>query len=542
MSEQLTGVSLFAGIGGFDIAMQNNGVKVVAACEIDKNASRVLKHRFPETTLFQDVKELTGDQLITAGFIPERGIIAGGFPCQDLSVAGKRLGFTGARSSLFYQVARIADETKARWLVLENVFGLLSSQRGADMGAVVGTLVDLGYCVAWRVLDAQYFGVPQRRRRVFIVAERAGDPVGPAQVLFERQSVRGDFAPSGEAWQEVARTTGEGTSGSSQSGRLIGPLTATGMSRARGTETVESGHYVLETAVFPINTFSMGGRPDPANDARMTMGVGGDGEPQFTLSAHHSHAVAISPPEEAVLYEPHHGDGREAIGVANTLNARMGTGGNNTPVLIDPIAYSVREDAKAGNFSATELDTANTIQSYLPTPQSHHAQMFIVGETVEPRPIQDSATQFSGKRGDKNDGRGNGLGIGGEGDPMYTLTSSDRHAVFTSEDVAYGLEPGAAQRLNERHWEEMSPTLRANAGDNQASVATSLAVRRLTPLECERLQGFPDGWTLDIGDGKTQPDSHRYKQLGNAVAVPVVDWVLKGIVGVTLSGDSNSVG
>ena len=537
MTQQLTAVSLFAGIGGFDLALERNGVDVVAAVEIDKHATQVLKHRFPNTTLFTDVTEVSGDQLTTAGFIPERGIITGGFPCQDLSVAGKRLGFTGKRSSLFYQVARIADETQARWLVLENVLGLLSSQRGADMGAVVGTLVDLGYCVGWRVLDAQHFGVPQRRRRVFIVAERAGDPTRCSEVLFERDSVQWHSAPSREAWEEITRGSGQGIEGSS---------------------------------VYPINTLALGGRPDPVNDARMTMGVGAEDDPQFTITASHPHAVAITADvvgtlqarsykgvnhenardghlviEEPTLYEPHHGDGRETTGVANTLTSRMGTGGNNTPVLI---AYSVREDAQANNFSATELEAVNTIQSYQPSPQSHHAQVFIVGETDTPLPIQDAALVHSGKRGDKNDGRGNGLGIGKVGDPMYTLTSSDRHAVLsteTSDDPVYSIEPGAAQRLpTERHWEEVAPTLRANAGDNQVAVATSLAVRRLTPLECERLQGFPDNWTLDIGDGKTQADSHRYKQLGNAVAVPVVNWIIEGVVRASLPRfeSTNSVG
>ena len=143
-----TAVSLFAGVGGFDLALERNGYKVVASVEIDKHARGVLSRHFPDSQLFNDVKEVTGEQLRAAGFIPDGGIITGGFPCQDLSVAGKRLGFGGERSSLFYEIARIAEETEPEWLLLENVPGLLTSQRGADMGAVVGTLVDLGYGVA----------------------------------------------------------------------------------------------------------------------------------------------------------------------------------------------------------------------------------------------------------------------------------------------------------------------------------------------------------------------------------------------------------
>ena len=209
-TQKMTAVSLFAGVGGFDLALERNGVNVVAAVEIDKHAQSVLSKQFPNTKLFNDVTEVTGEQLISAGFDPRNGILVGGFPCQDLSVAGRRAGLAGKRSGLFYQVARIIEELQPEWFVLENVPGLLSSQRGADMGAVVGTLVDLGYGVSWRVLDAQYFGVPQRRRRVFIVGRRSGDWRSATEVLFERQSVRGNPQEGGATREEVARAFAEG--------------------------------------------------------------------------------------------------------------------------------------------------------------------------------------------------------------------------------------------------------------------------------------------------------------------------------------------
>ena len=208
-TQQMTAVSLFAGVGGFDLALERNGVNVVAAVEIDKHAQSVLSKQFPNTKLFNDVTEVTGEQLISAGFDPRNGILVGGFPCQDLSVAGRRAGLAGKRSGLFYQVARIIEELQPEWFVLENVPGLLSSQRGADMGAVVGTLVELGYGISWRVLDAQYFGVPQRRRRVFIVGRRLGDWRSATEVLFERTSVRGDSQASGATREEVARAFAE---------------------------------------------------------------------------------------------------------------------------------------------------------------------------------------------------------------------------------------------------------------------------------------------------------------------------------------------
>ena len=203
MSE-LTGVSLFAGIGGFDLAMQRQGVKVVASVEIDKNCNKVLAQHFPNTKHFSDITEVKGSDLIGAGFTPDRGIITGGFPCQDLSVAGKRAGLAGARSGLFWEAARIVEETQSNWFIIENVPGLLTSNSGADFGVVIGTMADLGYGVAWRVLDAQYFGVPQRRRRVFIVGKRDPNSTSAGEVLFKSQGSRGRTSQKQSQQQEVA--------------------------------------------------------------------------------------------------------------------------------------------------------------------------------------------------------------------------------------------------------------------------------------------------------------------------------------------------
>jgi len=186
----LTGVSLFAGIGGFDLAMQRQGVKVVASVEIDKKCNEVLARQFPDATQFTDVTTVKGEDLINAGFTPRTGIITGGFPCQDLSVAGKRAGLAGERSGLFWEIARIVDETQTEYFIIENVPGLLSSNKGADFGVVIGTMADLGYSLGWRVLDAQYFGVPQRRKRVFIVGRRGADSTSPAEILFNNKGSR----------------------------------------------------------------------------------------------------------------------------------------------------------------------------------------------------------------------------------------------------------------------------------------------------------------------------------------------------------------
>ena len=200
----LTGVSLFAGVGGFDLAMERNGVKVVATVEIDKKCNEVLAKQFPNAKQFTDVKTVTGKELIDVGFNPANGIITGGFPCQDLSVAGKRAGLAGERSGLFWEIRRLVEETQAEWFILENVPGLLSSNGGKDFGIVLGEMADLGYSIGWRVLDAQYFGVPQRRRRVFIVGNRSGNPERILKVLFERKGVRRNTTQDQQARQEFA--------------------------------------------------------------------------------------------------------------------------------------------------------------------------------------------------------------------------------------------------------------------------------------------------------------------------------------------------
>ena len=204
---KLTGVSLFAGVGGFDLAMERNGVEVVANVEIDKQCQKVLAKHFPNAKQFSDITDVKGSDLIAAGFEPSRGIITGGFPCQDLSVAGKRRGLAGERSGLFWEIARLIEETKTEWFILENVPGLLTSNKGADFGVVVGTMADIGYSLSWRVLDAQYFGVPQRRRRVFILGRRTGDGLSPAEVLFKSEGLRRNTKTSKQTRENFTTNT-----------------------------------------------------------------------------------------------------------------------------------------------------------------------------------------------------------------------------------------------------------------------------------------------------------------------------------------------
>ena len=210
-------LSLFSGVGMADLAAERVGLPVVAMAEIDKQARGVLRHRFPEVPIFNDVREVTGHAARSVGFAgPAGGVVIAGSPCQDLSVAGKRAGLRGERSGLWWEVVRILDETQAEWLVWENVPGALSSHGGRDFGAVLGSLAELGMGFAWRVLDAQFFGVPQRRRRVFLVARRASDGADCAQVLLVGQGVRRHPAPRLEAGTSPAADA----AGSPDGGRL----------------------------------------------------------------------------------------------------------------------------------------------------------------------------------------------------------------------------------------------------------------------------------------------------------------------------------
>ena len=232
----ITAVSLFAGVGGFDLALERAGVKVVASVEWDKKAQDVLRRHFPDSTIFGDISGVTGEELIKCGFEPSNGIITGGFPCQDLSVAGKRAGLGGSRSGLFWEICRLLDETRAQNFILENVPGLLNSNGGADMAVVLEALVERGYRVAYRVLDAQHFGVPQRRRRVFIVGCIGNTGAAPEEILAIAEGRAGYLAQSKSKGKDTASATGTSVAAFGQSGfskytEGITTLTATSYKR-----------------------------------------------------------------------------------------------------------------------------------------------------------------------------------------------------------------------------------------------------------------------------------------------------------------------
>lgn len=206
--------SLFSGIAGMDRGLHLAGMEIAFQVEIDPFCRRVLERHYPNVPRYGDVREVSGHDLKARHGTAD--LLCGGFPCQDLSVAGRRAGLAGKRSGLFHEFMRIAAELAPRWLLIENVPGLLSSNGGRDMGIVLGTLGELGYGWAYRVLDSQFFGVPQRRRRVFIVG-CLGDARSAAAVLFEPDSCEGHPAPSRETGK-VAPTIPASGAGTSRTG------------------------------------------------------------------------------------------------------------------------------------------------------------------------------------------------------------------------------------------------------------------------------------------------------------------------------------
>lgn len=200
-------LSLFAGIGGFDLGFARAGMVCVGQVEIDKRARSTLERHWPSVPRYDDVRAVGRNNL------PQQiDVLCGGFPCQDLSIAGKRLGFGGLRSSLFFEMVKIADECRPAYLVWENVPGLLSSNAGWDFAAVLAALGDIGYYGAWTVLDARYFGVPQRRRRVFGVFSRLDSGAAAcAEILALAERGRRHPAPRRKTQEEVAGTLGSGT-------------------------------------------------------------------------------------------------------------------------------------------------------------------------------------------------------------------------------------------------------------------------------------------------------------------------------------------
>ena len=530
MGEQVRYISLFSGVEACSVAwhhMDNWIPKVFA--EFDAFPSAVLKHQFPHVPNVGDVTKHEWKQ-----YEGQIELVVGGSPCQSFSVAGKRLGMDDPRGNLALHYLRIIDEVKPKWFIFENVPGLLSSDNGGDFATFLREVERIGYGCAYRVLDAQYFGVPQRRRRLFVVGHIDGDWRRAASVLFEPESLQGNNPPSRKKRQEAPRDAGPSTpsSGEYWNGRgIANTLTAKGdddrmpdkgrfhgvivpevagaldtdMNQKLTHQSAVAGH-LLPVGVDLFNQEETGEVHVPLRTAQghgapavMTFDARGNGEGDVTntlVGDHQSRvtdytALAVQPvDEENICFD--HTFGQNAVvykDVSPTLKAN-GAVPTSPAVCQTPFHQAKNPVSKDDDTRWENTHTQPTLNTWV-----GHNETKIQTAVVEAIPIHDQATRFAGKRGDKQDGKGNGLGIGQEGDPSNTLTKNDRHAV--------------AQHTPQE-----------------------LAVRRLIPVECERLQGFPDNWTQIPWKKKVQedcPDGPRFKAMGNSMAVPVMRWIGEGI-------------
>ena len=593
---KLTLGSLFDGSGGFPLGGLLCGITPVWASEIEPFPIRVTTKRLPFMKHYGDVSRMDG------GKIEPVDVITFGSPCQDMSIAGKRAGLDGSRSNLFYEAMRIVKEMRCatdgkypRYIVWENVPGAFSSNKGADFQSVLekicsvkgyeihtprperwanaGEIVADDFSLAWRVFDAQYWGVPQRRKRIYLVADFAGGSAG--KILFESEGVSG-YTPQGfRSWQGTAGTFEEGAGAS---GCVC--LNDQGGSRMNVTEDVAATLRAENHGHPPCVIGSAGFCTEHSAQAR---GIGYEEETSPTLRA------GTVP---ATVYENHSQDTRYTgpLETAPTVNATYGMGGNNQPFVVEtPKTLKIRSGCDGGgkgallqeNKSAT-LGCSNDQTVFVPkvygicSKQSHsmlsdnpHSGFY---EADTSRCLDRSGGNPTCNQGgmavvalqgsmigraDKNGPQGSGVNE----DVSFTLDAADRHA------VAYCMTTGNyTQTLKEQ-----SPTLMARDYKDPPVVNETepeYIVRRLTPTECARLQGFPDWWCAGLGtDEPTEDemefwtevfethrlvvgtssrsksrnqivkwlkdphsDSAEYKMWGNGVALPNVYFVLSGIV------------
>lgn len=354
--------SFFSGVGGLDLGFERAGIETVSVSEIDPYANTVLAERFPSAPNLGSITE------VNANDIPEADIWSGGFPCQDLSVAGKRAGFAGKRSSLAFTFLDLVEQRRPRWLLLENVPGLFSSNGGADFGRLLYEMEQLRYGVSWRTLDARYFGVAQRRRRVFLVASLESDRAG--EVLLECEGCEWHPAPRWTQRQGVASGTPDGSGISSALTRRF----------SKGVNST-----IDEPLIVSASPDSDGMRTADGLARRL------DDQPGVETFGAETHRALQARDWKA-------GVSNQDIGEDGYL-----------------VGYQTRADEKNGNFSITEAEVANSISALWPGDTSHRSM------TLVQAVIQDSREMANKTQ--------NGSGVSTE-DISYTLTGIDRPAVF----------------------------------------------------------------------------------------------------------------
>ena len=539
-AKPLTLGSLFDGIGGFPLAGKYAGIRPVWASEIEPFPIRVTEKRLPEMKRYGDIHGLHGAKLEPVN------VITFGSPCQDVSIAGKREGLSGGRSGLFFEAIRVIREMREatngeypKWAVWENVPGALSSHNGEDFRQVLESLIRVqepeadvplpaggrwlpageimgdGYALAWRILDAaQGWGVAQRRKRVFVVLDLAGGRAG--EVLFESEGLSGYTPPGGEARKGAAG----------------------GAARCAGAAgfCYESGEA--------------------------SRGIGYQEEESPTLRCWKPPGVAVrEPPLTLKIRSGCDGGGKGAL-IQHDLSATLGC--HNDQTLFAPKAFGVGSDKSKGMLSANpksgfyEAATSRTLDRSGGNACCNQGGMVVVSPAYSIRPMVNTQTQQE---------QTPSLMARDSKDPLLVSLPSyclDRACFTSGENAQYRLSVRA----------EVAATLVAEGPGAISAPPEEYLVRRLTPLECCRLQGFPDGWTEHLeteepgeqeiarwvgvfedwyrAQGKAaraspgrvakwlkdpHSDAAQYKAYGNSVAVPCVFFVLAGVAWAENRGD-----
>ena len=584
----LTLGSLFDGSGGFPLGGLLAGITPVWSSEIEPFPVRVTTKRFPHMKHYGDISVLNGAEL------PPVDIITFGSPCQDMSVAGKRSGLDGSRSSLFYEAIRIIKEMRGatdgkypRYIVWENVPGAFSSNKGQDFRAVLeevckvkdaevsvpfpgkwenaGRIMGNGYSVAWRQFDAQFWGVPQRRKRIYLVADFAGGSAG--KILFESEGLSGYSAEGFRSWQTAAGTSAKG---SGETGGFSVDGYNSSVDEVAATLGVNCGVSTGRNGVMVLNDQG-GSRMDATEDMTCTL----------RAESHH-------PP---LVFENHSQDSRYTgpQDTVQTILSTFGTGGNNQPFVLEtPKTLKIRSGCEGGGKGALIQDDLSATlgcnnDQTLFVPKAYGICSKGSNSMMSDNPHSgfyeaDTSRCLDANGGDPScnqggiavvaiEGNGSRPSHRGDGyketDAMYTLNATEQHGVaYSSSKASFftSVEKELANTLVATDYKD--PPIVNDEDD------ADYIVRRLTPTECARLQGFPDWWCDDLATQEpTQEDidywkevfeTHRkvmgtaskpktesqiikwlkdphsdsaeYKMWGNGVALPNVFFVLSGIV------------
>ena len=524
-------ISLFAGVGGFDKGLEQAGHECVAQVEWDKNAAGVLKHRWPNVPLFCDVSKVSADDL------PDADFITYGFPCQDLSVAGKREGLDGKRSGLFYEATRLIRELLGRgcglrFAVAENVGGLFSADDGVALARCIRELLDSGACeTGWRLLDSQYFGVAQRRKRVFIVSDFGGESVD--EILAITESLPGYPAPSREAGKGTAGDATKGVGEGIQD--VVGTLDSECGGRGHTVQSAASNHYIAQGA--------------DVYNGELT------GETSATVTSATGIANASGPKVMAVDFYNNSINPNTSQTLSSAASDKNHIGG----VIEQKETYCLQgggETSQSSQGSGVNKDVAFTLngldkhgvayeqEGIAFEPRSADGEPRITGDIKEV--VSPTLNCMGGGQREpsvvtsQQGGEGVGVAFHASQDPIH----SEEHTPALGSNATIGVTTYEWHNQDSRIREQQqASTLSCNAGGKEGNlVQENLTVRRLTPIECERLQGFSDNWTSEkmeltlegnewkaTGKVVKQADGPRYKAMGNAVTVNVAEWIGKQI-------------